>query len=300
MRDLRVFRCVEAYPGIAAGRAGRARSNGRPSGDRASGERQPDERVRAGISGWARAGCGRHCAVRPMKLTACTIISKPQNTGLLVNQKASYRRKQTRRASRWAAGQSGAMGWQRIVPFARCRRSSVGLRCRRGTRSAFGAGGAPWSRPVRMPGCGARFAAGAGGTLEHGRCDEAVGGARSAFSASGMPWSRPVRMPGCGVRSAFGTSGTLGSAGLQRGQSPEMRPCFVWRPFSALEFAAGDVGASPSHHLGPFAARAGPMQCLANAPPSSSGPFCRKTAPNLTSPLNFWAVFEGLFCAELL
>ena len=230
-----------------------------------------------------------------MKLTACTIISKPQNTGLLVNQKASYRRKQTRRASRRAAGQSGTMGWQRSgraggrrgrsgtmsratrQVAARRRRSSVGLRCRRGTRSAFGAGGAPWSRPVRMPGCGARFAAGAGGTLEHGRCDEAVGGARSAFSASG----------------------TLCSAGLQRGQSPEMRPCFVWRPFSALEFAAGDVGASSPHLLGPFAARAGPMQCLANAPPSSSGPFCRKTAPNLTSPLNFWAVFEGLFCAEL-
>ena len=35
MRDLRVFRCVETYPGIAAGRAGRARSNGRPSDDRA-------------------------------------------------------------------------------------------------------------------------------------------------------------------------------------------------------------------------------------------------------------------------
>lgn len=52
----------------------------------------------------ARSGCGRYCAVRPMKLTACTIISKPQNTRLLANQKASYRREQTRRASGRATG----------------------------------------------------------------------------------------------------------------------------------------------------------------------------------------------------
>lgn len=56
------------------------------------------------LCGRARSGCGRYCAVRPMKLTACTIISKPQNTRLLANQKASYRREQTRRASGRAAG----------------------------------------------------------------------------------------------------------------------------------------------------------------------------------------------------
>ena len=60
-------------------------------------------------------------------------------------------------------------------------------------------------RPVRMPGRVARSAAGASGTLEHEHCDEAVGGARPAI----------------------GTGGMLGSAGLRRGQSLEMRPCFV-------------------------------------------------------------------------
>ncbi len=252
MRDLRVFRCVEAYPGIAAGRACRARSNGRPSGDRASGERQPDERVRTGISGWARAGCGRHCAVRPMKLTACTIISKPQNTGLLVNQKASYRRKQTRRASRWAAGAERRDGLATQQVVARRRRSSVGLRCRCGTRSAIGAGGAPWSRPVRMPGCGARSGAGASGTLEHERRDEAVGVRRR----------RGARLSGLAARA-----------------KPQDAPVF----YSAPVFGAPIL----------------PFVMLSLAFPSS-GPFCRKTAPNLTSPLNFWAVFEGLFCAELL
>ena len=164
---------------------------------------------------------------------------------------------------------------QQVV--ARRRRNSMGLRCRCGTRSAFGAGGVPWSRPVCMPGCGARSTFGVSGTPEHERRDEAVGGVRSALGASGMPWSRPVRMPGCGVRSALGAGGTLCSVGLRRGQSLWMRPCFIQRPFSTFRFCR--------------------LRCWCLVSPSS-GPFCRKTAPNLTSPLNFWAVFEGLFCAE--
>lgn len=124
--------------------------------------------------------CGGVSAVHLLKLTACTIISKPQNTGLLVNQKASYRRNQTRRAGRraaWVERRDG-LATQQVV-------------ARR--------------RPVRMPGRVARSGAGASGTLEHEHCDEAVGGARPAI----------------------GTGGMLGSAGLRRGQSLEMRPCFV-------------------------------------------------------------------------
>lgn len=142
--------------------------------------------------------CGGVSAVHLMKLTACTIISKPQNTGLLVNQKASYRRKQTQQASRRAAGAERRDGLATQQVAARRRRSSVGLRCRRGTRSAFGAGGAPSSRQVRMPSCGAWFAAGASGTLEHERRDEAVGvrrrrGARlSGLAARAKPQDAPV------------------------------------------------------------------------------------------------------------
>ena len=86
--------------------------------------------------------CGGVSAVHLLKLTACTIISKPQNTGLLVNQKASYRRNQTRQAGGRAAGTERRDGLATQQVVARRRRSSVGLRCRRGTRSAFGAGGA--------------------------------------------------------------------------------------------------------------------------------------------------------------
>ena len=65
-----------------------------------------------------------------MKLTACTIISKPQNTGLLVNQKeviaASKRSRRAGglrgggRAARWAGNAAGEQVGRRVVPVAAC------------------------------------------------------------------------------------------------------------------------------------------------------------------------------------
>lgn len=162
------------------------------------------ERPARGRDGYVRL-CGGVSAVHLLKLTACTIISKPQNTGLLVNQKASYRRKQTQQTSRRAAGgrcRSPAAAHRRRLGQRRAGRRAAGTERRDGlaTQQVVAR-----CRPVRMPGRVARSAAGASGTLEHEHCDEAVGGARPAI----------------------GTGGMLGSAGLRRGQSLEMRPCFV-------------------------------------------------------------------------
>ena len=147
--------------------------------------------------------CGGVSAVHLLKLTACTIISKPQNTGLLVNQKASYRRKQTQQTSRraaggggvvrppqrigvgWASGrqagglrgQSGAMGWQRSrsspgAGRSACQVASRGLRPALAERSSTNtamrrsAGRGLRSVPV---GCSAQWACGAGKALRCAR-----------------------------------------------------------------------------------------------------------------------------------
>lgn len=84
--------------------------------------------------------CGGVSAVHLLKLTACTIISKPQNTGLLVNQKASYRRKQTQQASRRAAGAERRDGLAT---------QQVAARRRRGARlSGLAARAKPQDAPV--------------------------------------------------------------------------------------------------------------------------------------------------------
>lgn len=60
-------------------------------------------------------------------------------------------------------------------------------------------------------------------------------------------------------------------------QSLKMRSRFVRCPFPALGVCC--------------------LRCRRRASPSS-GPFCRKRAPNLTLFLNFWVVFEGPFHVE--
>lgn len=147
--------------------------------------------------------CGGVSAVHLLKLTACTIISKPQNTGLLVNQKASYRRKQTQQTSRraaggggvvrppqrigvgWASGgqagglrgQSGAMGWQRSrsspgAGRSACQVASRGLRPalagRSSTNTAMRRSAGRGLRSVPV-GCSAQRACGAGKALRCAR-----------------------------------------------------------------------------------------------------------------------------------
>ena len=172
--------------------------------------------------------CGGVSAVHLLKLTACTIISKPQNTGLLVNQKASYRRKQTQQTSRraaggrrigvgWASGgqagglrgQSGAMGWQR-------------------SRSSPGAGEARWA-------CDAGAVRGLR-SVPVGRHGAGRSACRVAVRGLGPALAGRSSTNAAMKRSAFGAGGALGSAGLRRGQSLRMRPCFIRRPFSALRF----------------------------------------------------------------
>ena len=98
-------------------------------------------------------------------------------------------------AGRHRAGRSACRVAARGLRPALAGRSSTNAAMK---RSAFGAGGAPSSRQVRMPSCGAWFAAGASGTLEHERRDEAVGvrrrrGARlSGLAARAKPQDAPV------------------------------------------------------------------------------------------------------------
>lgn len=146
---------------------GRAACRLRACGRARAGYGRASRLVRAGSCGRVRAGCERHCTVRPMKLTACTIISKPQNTGLLVNLKASYRRKQTRRASGWTAGAARRDG----LATQRARRAGDAA----GRRPAPARLGGP-AMPVRCTVCVRR------------RWDARFGG----LAARVRPWDAPV------------------------------------------------------------------------------------------------------------
>ena len=195
----------------------------------------------------ARSGCCRYCAVRPMKLTACTIISKPQNTRLLANQKASYRREQTRRASGRAAGatrRDGPVAQHAgvLVGGACClacwRLAMTGRANRRSRRllSLWLFRDASLRRTGREP-PGPRLRASGWVLARLLRTDAPLGRARRRQASlrcrrGAQPAARRISGAGKVSRCARVSSGAH---------------------FRRSEFVVCDVGAAPPHLLGPFA-----------------------------------------------
>lgn len=239
MCDLRVSRCVEVLPGIAAGRAGSG-SLERPTAGQASAGR-------TGSCGHRRLGsCGLRSVLcrspyetyrlhHNIKAPEYRVIGKPESK---LSPQANAAGEQAVGAGGWASG-TGLAGMARrgLPPGIASSARRVGV-----VRTSVGDGLA-----AQCAVC----------CLEDSRFRRS----RSLPPGKSAP---PAQCLACRLEDP------------RCRQSLKTRSPFIQCPFPALEVCR--------------------LRRRCRASPSS-GSFCRKWAPNLTSSLNFWAVFGGLFCA---